>query len=573
MSSLEQAYRYCLWLTVRHYENFPVASGLLPAALRPHVAAVYAFARSADDFSDEEKDPEKALAWLKEWGEALTEISGGARLKPGTPSRKRTGVRPQHPHPIFIALADTIRKFNLPVQLLDDLLTAFERDVTVKRYATWEDLLENYCRYSANPVGRLVLLLFGYQEPQLHTLSDQICTALQLTNFWQDLAIDLAKGRIYLPQELLRRHGVSEESLFQGRPSGDFTALMREAADFTRELFYQGEPLPSLVHGRLRWELRATWLGGMTILNRAAAARARRSLQRPALGWMDKAGIGLRALAMNGSDGSAAYCRRKASASGSHFYQALWLLPPARRQAMFAVYSFCRAVDDCVDEAEPAGQAREELAQWRSEVAACYEGNPAHPIGRALAPVVRRYEIPRKFLEDLIVGMEWDLKKRRYGTWEELQQYCYRVAGVVGLVAVRIFGCRDPKSDEFAIALGTAFQLTNILRDVAADAQRDRIYLPEEDLKRFANPALPEMVPGLVEFECDRARGYFAKAYSLVTPRDRWALAPALAMAAVYRRLLQRIAQSDGAFLSEPIRLPTAEKISLALKGALFPSL
>jgi phytoene synthase len=551
MPSLEQAYQYCQWLTVRHYENFPVASGLLPKALRPHVAAIYAFARSADDFADEERDPQRALERLAGWRENLN---------------SRNNV-----HPIFIALADTIRRFDLPVQLLDDLLTAFERDVTVKRYATWEDLINNYCRCSANPVGRLVLHLFGWRDEQLHLLSDRICTALQLTNFWQDLKIDLAKGRIYLPQELLRRHGVTEESLLQGKPSGNFAAAMEEAAGFTRELFWRGEALPSLVKGRLRWELRATWMGGMAVLKRTTRLRVKGSYERPALGWKDKLAIGMTAVSANGSDGSAAYCRRVAGKSGSHFYQALWLLPPERREAMFAVYSFCRAVDDCVDEGKPADQARRELAGWRREVAACCEGRPTHPIARALAGVVKRYRIPRQFLMDLIVGMEMDLEKKRYATFEELQAYCYHAAGVVGLMAVRVFGCRHPKSDEFAVALGTAFQLTNILRDVASDAQRGRTYLPEEDLKRFGNPALSEMVPGLIAFECERARGYFAKAYAAVTAQDRWALTPALAMAAVYRRLLSRIAQSGGSFLSQPIRLAAHEKISLALKGAFFP--
>ena len=163
-----EAYRYCQWLTAHHYENFPVASRLMPRRLRPHVAAIYAFARTADDFSDEERDPERALARLRRWGQALEQCVEG---------------RPDHP--VFLALSETIRTYDLPIQLFRDLLTAFTRDVTVTRYATWASLQNDYCRYSANPVGRLVLLLFGYRDPGLHGLSDHICTALQLTNFWQ----------------------------------------------------------------------------------------------------------------------------------------------------------------------------------------------------------------------------------------------------------------------------------------------------------------------------------------------------------------------------------------------------
>lgn len=282
-AAVEQAYRYCRWLTASHYENFPVASWLIPAALRPHVAAIYAFARTADDLSDEESDPERALTRLARWGEQLESCAAG-----------------QAAHPVLIALGETIRTRRLPLQLFRDLLTAFTRDVTVHRYATWDSLRDDYCRYSANPVGRLVLLLFGHRDSELHLLSDRICTALQLTNFWQDLAIDLKKDRIYLPQEAMARHGVTERALFDQIVDDQFRALMAEAADVAEQLFLDGAALPECVEGRLAWELRATWLGGMTILQRVQTAGYDTFHHRPALTTRDALRIGWRALARNG---------------------------------------------------------------------------------------------------------------------------------------------------------------------------------------------------------------------------------------------------------------------------------
>lgn len=277
-TTVAEAYRHCQWLAFRHYENFPVASWLIPRAMRPHVAAIYAFARTADDFADETKDPGQALRHLGQWGEQLERCAAGAA-----------------DHPVFVALADTIRAYELPIQLFRDLLTAFTRDVTVTRYATWDDLLARYCRYSANPVGRLVLLLFGYRDPMLHDLSDQICTALQLTNFWQDLGVDLAKGRIYVPQDAMARYGVTEPEFLQQRVDDRFRRLMAHAADVTEQLFQQGSPLPSRVRGRLSWELRATWLGGMTVLRRVRAVGYDTFRHRPTLTWWDTLRIALQA--------------------------------------------------------------------------------------------------------------------------------------------------------------------------------------------------------------------------------------------------------------------------------------
>lgn len=264
--SLREAYRYCQWLTAHHYENFPVASWLLPASKRPHVAAIYAFARSADDFSDEAKYKGRGGELLNQWRSMLWACGNG------TPSS----------HPIFIALSDAIRRCELPVQLCDDLLTAFTMDVTKRRYADWEELA-TYCRYSANPVGRLVLHIFDRRDPKLFELSDAICTGLQLANHWQDLCIDLAKDRLYIPQSFLARHGVTEESLFRHETSPAFCSLMEELVDRAHLLFDAGEPLLDHVRGRLRLELKLTLLGGRAILNRIEAVGYDVFRHRPAL--------------------------------------------------------------------------------------------------------------------------------------------------------------------------------------------------------------------------------------------------------------------------------------------------
>lgn len=267
--SLREAYAYCERLTRKHYENFPVGSVLIPKRLRPHVWAVYAFARRADDIADEDFPESERLPALQAW-DALLEKSLSQPVS----------------HPIFIALQKTIAQFKLPPQLLHDLVAAFQMDVRVKRHARFEDLLY-YCRHSANPVGRLVLLLFGYREERLHLLSDKICTALQLANFWQDLAVDQKKGRLYVPLEDMERFGYREEEYEGLVCNARFRELMAFEVERTRKLFQEGMDLPGEVKGRLRWELRAVILGGMRILEKIAWLDYDTLSRRPVLSKID----------------------------------------------------------------------------------------------------------------------------------------------------------------------------------------------------------------------------------------------------------------------------------------------
>ena len=266
-AELQQAYAACLQLAQSHYENFPVASRLMPAHLRPHVAAIYAFARIADDYADEPgRSVDERHRLLDDWRQKLHDNSQSEG--------------------IFLALHDTIERFDLPVPLLDDLLSAFKQDVTTTRYATWIDVLD-YCRRSANPVGRVVLRLSGYRDADLDRASDAVCTALQLTNFWQDLAIDWSRGRLYVPEEIWRPHGADPASLDGSRMTPAWTAALRDCGRQTRELFREGRAVCDGVSGRLRYELRATWLGGTRILDRLDQSSFDVFTARPKLGARD----------------------------------------------------------------------------------------------------------------------------------------------------------------------------------------------------------------------------------------------------------------------------------------------
>jgi len=273
------AYRHCEQLTRSHYENFPVASLFLPKEKRPFLWSIYAFARTADDFADEGTlSAGERLRRLDEWEARLDRCVAG-----------------DADDPVFIALGDTLRKTGVPRELLTDLLTAFRMDVTVNRYRTFQDLL-GYCRYSANPVGRLVLHLFDNATPRTITLSDTVCTALQLANFWQDVRVDWGKGRLYLPLEDCERFGYNASDIAGGRAEAAFRRLLQFQVERTRSLFEEGRLLMIEATPRLRFELALTWHGGVTILRKIRKQDYDVLGRRPVLTTADKLGIVTRAL-------------------------------------------------------------------------------------------------------------------------------------------------------------------------------------------------------------------------------------------------------------------------------------
>jgi phytoene synthase len=265
------------------------------------------------------------------------------------------------------------------------------------------------------------------------------------------------------------------------------------------------------------------------------------------------------------------YCQQKAAASGSSFYYSFLFLPPERRRAITALYAFCREVDDVVDECTDVGVAAAKLAWWRNEVAALFAGTPQHPVTKALAPAVEHFSVTQARLNEILDGMAMDLHHSRYPDFAGLERYCYHVAGAVGLLAAGIFGYANPQTLEYAATLGTAFQLTNIIRDVGEDARKDRIYLPQDELARFGvsaadilNARQTEGFGGLMAFQIDRAKGYYERALALLPPEDRKAQRPGLVMAAIYRTLLDEIRRDGSRVLAHRVALTPIRKLWIA---------
>jgi len=265
------------------------------------------------------------------------------------------------------------------------------------------------------------------------------------------------------------------------------------------------------------------------------------------------------------------YCQQKTAASGSSFYYSFLFLPSGKRRAITALYAFCREVDDVVDECRDPHLARAKLDWWREEVAALFEGEPRHPVALALQEVVRRYDLPRQYFDDIIDGMAMDLAHAGYGDFKALQRYCYRVAGVVGLMAAEVFGYQDRRTLNYAGDLGIACQLTNIIRDVGEDARRGRVYLPVDEQERFGvrNADIlagrdNEALRRLIEFQVERAEQFYQQALAALPAADRKAQRAGLVMAAIYRTLLQEIRRDGCRVLDRRVALTPVRKLWIA---------
>lgn len=276
--SLAEAKAYCQRLAETHYENFHVASWFLPERLRPHFHALYAYCRISDDLGDEVGNAEQSLALLDFWGHELDSCYEGRAT-----------------HPVFVALAETIRVCSIPKEPFADLLVAFRQDQTIHRFESMSNLL-GYCRYSANPVGRLVLYACGYNDAEMFRLSDHTCSALQLANFWQDVSVDWKKGRVYLPLEDMRRFGVTEETIAQGKATKEFRELLRYEVDYARKMFASGLPLIGMVDKDLALDLDLFSRGGMEILNAIEKQDFDVLQARPSIGKGTKLTLALRAI-------------------------------------------------------------------------------------------------------------------------------------------------------------------------------------------------------------------------------------------------------------------------------------
>ena len=267
------------------------------------------------------------------------------------------------------------------------------------------------------------------------------------------------------------------------------------------------------------------------------------------------------------------YCQQKAAASGSSFYYSFLFLPPERRRAITALYAFCREVDDVVDECSDAQLARTKLAWWRMEIGKLFEGNPSHPVTKALAPFIEKFRMRKEQLNEIVDGMEMDLAQTRYLDFAALERYCYHVAGAVGLLAAGVFGYKHPQTLDYAKNLGTAFQLTNIIRDVGEDARKNRIYLPMDELKKFDVPAadiLQARYSGgfveLMKFQAARADDFYRKAFGALPAEDRRAQRAGLIMAAIYRATLAEVERDGFKVLTQRTSLTPLRKLWLAWK-------
>jgi squalene synthase HpnC len=586
--SLNEANAYCRRLAESHYENFHVASWFLPKALRPHFYAIYAYCRISDDLGDEVGNAEQALALLDLWGRELDACYE---------DRAR--------HPVFVALGETIRACSIPKQPFADLLTAFRQDQTVTRYATMQDVLA-YCRNSANPVGRLVLYACGEADEEKFRLSDATCTALQLANFWQDVRSDYARGRVYLPQDDMKRSGVSDETIAGGKATPEFRALLRHEVEFARGLFQEGLPLIDKVNRELALDLDLFSRGGLEILRaierqdydvlsarpaiskRTKLALALRAVGGKTLPFLRLCGQSARKAAVNtpALDRAYAECRAIAKSKAKNFYYAFVALPAPRRNAMCAIYAFMRQADDVADdESLSRDERRHRLDEWSTAWHnVCRGADTADPVFLAVRDATQRFAIPLDLLDELIEGVAMDLNPAAsdapdtYATFKELYGYCYSVASVVGLVCIRIFGYHDACAEKLAEETGVAFQLTNILRDVTEDAERNRVYLPLEDLKahgvsvdsllhraRSAPPTADERA--LLADIAARAEGYYQSALKLLPLIDRESRPALWVLVSIYHNLLKRIQRANYDVFSRRASVPLMQKLGILTIG------
>ena len=601
--SPEEAQRYTRWLATHHYENFNVVSWLLPKALHQHFYNLYAYCRWADDLGDEVPNAARALEVLAWWEHELDACYAG---KPS--------------HAVFVALRETIVAKDIPKQPFADLLKAFRQDQTVKRYPDWNAAL-GYCVNSANPVGRLVLYLCGYRDEQRQRLSDATCTALQLANFWQDVSRDLKIGRIYIPLDIAASHGLTESDIVERRFDDRYVNLMKALIARTRELFAQGRPLAQMVDGRLSVDLEMFTRGGLAVLDAIETMGYDTLHQRPAVSKVKQAGLLGRALVAHLVGGnprsnevspnpasvgaqhvapqfnatladSYAQCHRIARASHSNFYYAFFLLPKPKRDALAALYAFMRLVDDVSDENQGLLAKQRGLAKWRAAFdeavtghSQVFDGMAAMPLPSettygeaevlsALVETMQRYKMPARYLHDLISGAEMDLTVQTYPTFDRLREYCYRVAGTVGLTCTHVFGFTDARALDLAEKLGLAFQLTNILRDVHEDYRLGRVYLPEEDLQRFG--VSPEDfgrseatlgVRELLRFEAERAWKLYEEGSALLGLIDEDSRGALWLLVHTYSALLSRVESVDFAVFGERVRLPKSEKLMFIAKA------
>ncbi|MDQ1464796.1 MAG: 15-cis-phytoene synthase [Actinomycetota bacterium] len=569
-------------------ENFPVAARFLPAQLRSDLMAIYGYARFVDDIGDDNAlEPAGKLELLN--------------LVDADVTRLFAGDQPQLPAvEAFVGARDAGW---LPEEPLRRLIEANRLDQRASCYQTFDDL-RAYCTLSADPVGRLVLAAIGIATPERVALSDQVCTALQLAEHWQDVAEDRARGRVYLPQEDLRRFGVSDADLLAEHAGPALRELLAFEVARAMALLNAGAPLVRLVPGRPRLAIAGFVAGGRAALQaiadaefdvlagppKASKPRVLRSAVRvlasrakpgePKAGpGESKAGPDGPAAAPVAPDVAAAYaeCDRIMVDAAKNFSYGIKLLAPEKRGALAAVYAFARRIDDIGDGDLPDDEKLRLLEEARHDIKAIGEPT-SDPVLLALGDAASRLPIPVTAFLELVDGCELDVRGARYESFPDLVHYCRCVAGSIGRLSTGVFEPSDPiAAGPLADALGVALQLTNILRDVREDLNNGRVYLPQDELDAAGvtlrlddNGNIADSdgrVAALIREQTTRAEKWYADGLQLLPLLDARSAACCAAMSGIYHRLLKRIADDPDLVLRQRISLPKWDKAYLAARS------
>lgn len=537
-------------------ENFPVGSWLLPKRHRPHIATFYRFARAADDIGDDPALPtDEKLARLDALESGL--LHGG----PEAAARMRASITATG-----VGLVDC-----------RDLLVAFRRDSENRSCRTWGDLID-YCRYSANPVGRYLLRLHGQAESTFPA-GDALCTVLQVLNHLQDCGDDWRKlRRIYVPTDWIEAAGGIDRFFTPDQASA---RLRRPVLDRCLDLVDAMLDTASTLPGQLTSRPLAAEVSVMLWLARRLAGRLRRGdpiLARVALSKADFAcalrpGLSVMAFGAKPLD-DAALVRMAVFRAKSSFASGMRILPADGRRAIYAVYGFCRQVDDIADSSASVAEKTADLQAWRQRLDRIFAGRGEDPLDRELIWAIRRFALPRAEFDGMLDGMTIDAAAEvRIADRAGLAHYARCVAGTVGVMAVKIFGCPDQASEAFAVAQGEALQLTNILRDVDEDAGLGRLYLPESWLREAGIPTdapIPAIVadPRIAQV-CARLAAEIQPLYAalpgLMPAGTEKRMKAALIMQHSYRRIFEMLQARGYADRSVRPRLSKREKIGILL--------
>jgi phytoene synthase len=548
-------------------ENFPVALRVVPAVPRAMLRRVYAYARFVDEVGDSAPGDRARLLDVVEL-DVRAASSGTARI------------------PVVRDLGADLAAGRLGLEPLLDLIEANRRDQTVLSYATFADLLE-YCRFSAAPVGRLVLQIAGADTPANREASDRTCAALQVLEHCQDVGEDARAGRVYLPADDLRDAGVSRPDLLGGRAGPGLRRVIALQVARAEVMLAEGDALARRLSGWARIAVAGYVAGGRAtadalrragydVLGRTVLPRRYRTARR-ALPLL------LPARARTGAGATEAYrhCTDVTNREARNFAWGIRLLPPAKRRALCAVYALARRVDDIGDGDLPPDEKRRRLDAVRGALADP-DAYPDDPVLVALADAARRYPVPLEAFADLVRGCEMDVTGQRYGTFEDLVEYCRCVAGSIGRLCLGVFHpalspAETEQAPRYADALGVALQLTNILRDIREDLGMGRVYLPAVDLRRFGvelrlapdgtlDPCGGALAQ-LIRYEVSQAEQWYATGLRLLPLLDRRSAACCAAMAGIYRELLHRIATAPEIVLSGRASLGGMEKARIATRS------